>query len=145
MRKSAPPACPVPIASASFAALLLLVSYLPPHLPLPLQIMVLSTFLPLVAGRFGLAPTSTRHTNSSGIKLLPEEKTAGLVSNDPAGAWGCRGWARCCSALAAAAPSLCWLVVPVVLWHAVPACGPAAAGSAAHLQQDWITLQRYYS
>ncbi|KAI7844617.1 hypothetical protein COHA_001708 [Chlorella ohadii] len=49
------------------------------------QIMVLSTFLPLVAGRFGLAPTSTRHTNQSGIKLLPAEKSAGLVSNDPAG------------------------------------------------------------
>lgn len=46
--------------------------------------MVLSTFLPLVAGRFGLAPTSTRHTNA-GAKLLPADKAAGLVSNDPAG------------------------------------------------------------
>ncbi len=49
-----------------------------------LQIMVLSTFLPLVAGRFGLAPTSTRHTNA-GVKLLPQDKAAGLYSNDPAG------------------------------------------------------------
>ena len=50
------------------------------------QIMVLSTMLPLVAGRFGLAPTSTRHTNA-GVKLLPQDKSAGLMSNDPAG--GC--------------------------------------------------------
>ncbi|PSC76542.1 Photosystem I reaction center subunit chloroplastic [Micractinium conductrix] len=48
------------------------------------QIMVLSTMLPLVAGRFGLAPTSTRHTNA-GVKLLPQDKSAGLMSNDPAG------------------------------------------------------------
>ncbi|KAL4459014.1 hypothetical protein ABPG75_013879 [Micractinium tetrahymenae] len=48
------------------------------------QIMVLSTFLPLVAGRFGLAPTSTRHTNA-GVKLQAEDKSAGLYSNDPAG------------------------------------------------------------
>jgi photosystem I subunit 10 len=48
------------------------------------QIMVLSTFLPLVAGRFGLAPTSTRHTNP-GLKLLPTDKSAGLYSGDPAG------------------------------------------------------------
>lgn len=64
------------------------------HSPLPsrcrpsssllLQIMVLSTFLPLVAGRFGLAPTSTRHTDP-GCKLLPAEKSAGLYSADPAG------------------------------------------------------------
>lgn len=49
------------------------------------QIMVLATFMPLVAGRFGLAPTSTRHTNA-GAKLLPADKSVGLVSNDPAGA-----------------------------------------------------------
>ena len=49
-----------------------------------LQIMVLSTFLPLVAGRFGLAPTSTRHTDP-GCKLLPVDKAAGLYSADPAG------------------------------------------------------------
>jgi photosystem I subunit 10 len=48
------------------------------------QIMVLSTFLPLVAGRFGLAPTSTRHT-TTGLKLLPEDKSTGLYSADPAG------------------------------------------------------------
>ncbi|EFN53302.1 hypothetical protein CHLNCDRAFT_136967 [Chlorella variabilis] len=48
------------------------------------QIMVLSTFLPLVAGRFGLAPTSTRHTDP-GCKLLPVDKAAGLYSADPAG------------------------------------------------------------
>lgn len=48
------------------------------------QIMVLATFLPLVAGRFGLAPTSTRHT-TTGLKLLPEDKSTGLYSADPAG------------------------------------------------------------
>lgn len=59
----------------------------------PLQIMVLSTFLPLVAGRFGLAPTSTRHTNA-GVKLQPQDKAAGLYSNDPAGEreWQGQGW-----------------------------------------------------
>lgn len=68
--------------------------------------MVLSTFLPLVAGRFGLAPTSTRHTNQSGIKLLPAEKSAGLVSNDPAGALDLDiliGW--CCVCLLLCVPA----------------------------------------
>lgn len=49
------------------------------------QIMILSTALPLIAGRFGLAPTSTRSTNA-GLKLS-DNKTAGLISNDPAGEW----------------------------------------------------------
>lgn len=68
--------------------------------------MVLSTFLPLVAGRFGLAPTSTRHTNQSGIKLLPAEKSAGLVSNDPAGVLDLDiliGW--CCVCLLLCVPA----------------------------------------
>lgn len=55
------------------------------------QIMVLSTFLPLVAGRFGLAPTSTRHT-TPGLKLLPEDKSTGLYSADPAGEGCCCSW-----------------------------------------------------
>ncbi|KAL6770286.1 PSAK1 [Auxenochlorella protothecoides x Auxenochlorella symbiontica] len=46
-------------------------------------IMVLSTFLPIVAGRLGLAPTATRHT-TPGLKLY-EDKSAGLISGDPAG------------------------------------------------------------
>jgi len=45
--------------------------------------MILSTALPLIAGRFGLAPTSTRSA-SAGLKLT-ENKSAGLFSNDPAG------------------------------------------------------------
>jgi len=48
-----------------------------------LQIMILSTALPLVAGRFGLAPTAMRNA-SAGLKLS-ENKAAGLFSNDPAG------------------------------------------------------------
>jgi photosystem I subunit X len=47
------------------------------------QIMILSTTLTLAAGRFGLAPTSTRNA-SAGLKLS-ENKAAGLFSNDPAG------------------------------------------------------------
>lgn len=70
---------------------------LPPNL-FCMQIMVLSTFLPLVAGRFGLAPTSTRHTNA-GVKLLPQDKAAGLYSNDPAG----ESWWKCC-----VSPYTCW-------------------------------------
>lgn len=45
--------------------------------------MILSTALPLIAGRFGLAPTATRNA-SAGLKLA-ENKSAGLMSNDPAG------------------------------------------------------------
>jgi photosystem I reaction center PsaK len=45
--------------------------------------MILSTALPLIAGRFGLAPTANRHT-TAGLKLY-EDKSAGLLSNDPAG------------------------------------------------------------
>ena len=78
------PACPAPQVSRR-GAVVVRAEYLGSATN---QIMVLSTFLPLVAGRFGLAPTSTRHTNQSGIKLLAEEKSAGLVSNDPAGACG---------------------------------------------------------
>jgi photosystem I subunit 10 len=62
----------------------------PPPTPPPLtpppssaQIMVLSTTLCLAAGRFGLAPTSTRHT-TAGLKLY-DDKSAGLMSGDPAG------------------------------------------------------------
>ena len=47
------------------------------------QIMILSTALPLIAGRFGLAPTANRNA-SAGLKLS-ENKAAGLMSNDPAG------------------------------------------------------------
>lgn len=47
------------------------------------QIMVLSTFLPIVAGRFGLAPTAKKHANA-GLKLY-EDKSVTLGSNDPAG------------------------------------------------------------
>ena len=50
-----------------------------------LQIMILSTALPLVAGRFGLAPTALRNA-SAGLKLS-DNKVAGLYSNDPAGTW----------------------------------------------------------
>mmetsp|Transcript_6816 Transcript_6816/g.13549 ORF Transcript_6816/g.13549 Transcript_6816/m.13549 type:complete len:118 (-) Transcript_6816:146-499(-) len=46
------------------------------------QIMILSTTLPLVAGRFGLAPTANKNA-SAGLKL--SERSSGLVSNDPAG------------------------------------------------------------
>ena len=46
--------------------------------------MVLATALPLVAGRFGLAPTANRHT-TAGLKLY-EDKSAGVLSSDPAGA-----------------------------------------------------------
>lgn len=45
--------------------------------------MILSTTLPLIAGRFGLAPTANRSA-SAGLKLS-ENKAAGLMSNDPAG------------------------------------------------------------
>lgn len=45
--------------------------------------MILSTALPLIAGRFGLAPTALRNA-SAGLKLS-ENKAAGLFSNDPAG------------------------------------------------------------
>lgn len=55
----------------------------PPSGP-AVQIMVLSTFLPIVAGRLGLAPTATRHT-TPGLRLY-EDKSAGLISGDPAGA-----------------------------------------------------------
>jgi photosystem I subunit 10 len=54
-----------------------------PPRPAPPQIMILSTTLPLVAGRFGLAPTANRHT-TAGLKLY-EDKSAGLLTNDPAG------------------------------------------------------------
>lgn len=46
------------------------------------QIMILATALPLVAGRFGLAPTANKPA-SAGLKL--SERASGLVSNDPAG------------------------------------------------------------
>ena len=46
------------------------------------QIMILSTALPLLAGRFGLAPTANRGT-SAGLKM--SERASGLVSNDPSG------------------------------------------------------------
>ena len=46
------------------------------------QIMILSTALPLVAGRFGLAPTANKPA-SAGLKL--SDRASGLVSNDPAG------------------------------------------------------------
>lgn len=45
--------------------------------------MVLSTTLCLAAGRFGIAPTSTRHV-SAGLKLY-DDKSAGLMSGDPSG------------------------------------------------------------
>lgn len=45
--------------------------------------MIISTVLPLVAGRFGVAPTALRNA-SAGLKLS-ENKVAGLYSNDPAG------------------------------------------------------------
>lgn len=48
------------------------------------QIMATSTTLVLVAGRFGLAPTVNRPA-SKGLKLY-EDKSAGIMSNDPAGA-----------------------------------------------------------
>ncbi|KAH7618958.1 putative Photosystem I reaction center subunit psaK, chloroplastic [Nannochloris sp. 'desiccata'] len=47
------------------------------------QIMIVSTTLTLVAGRFGLAPTANRNA-SAGLKLS-DNKAAGLYSNDPAG------------------------------------------------------------
>ena len=46
------------------------------------QIMILATALPLVAGRFGLAPTANRPA-SAGLKM--SDRASGLVSNDPAG------------------------------------------------------------
>ena len=46
------------------------------------QIMILATTLPLVAGRFGLAPTANRPA-SAGLKM--SDRSSGLVSNDPAG------------------------------------------------------------
>ncbi len=46
--------------------------------------MTTSTALVLIAGRFGLAPTANRHT-TAGLKLY-EDKSAGIISNDPAGA-----------------------------------------------------------
>jgi hypothetical protein len=58
-----------------------------------LQIMVLATFLPLVAGRFGLAPTSRRHADT-GLRLQSEDKAVGLYSADPAGeSWVGERWA----------------------------------------------------
>lgn len=45
--------------------------------------MIISTTLPLIAGRFGLAPTANRNA-SAGLKLA-DNKAAGLYSNDPAG------------------------------------------------------------
>jgi photosystem I reaction center PsaK len=45
--------------------------------------MVASTTAFLVAGRFGVAPTSTRST-TTGLKLV-DNKTAGLFSGDPSG------------------------------------------------------------
>lgn len=50
-------------------------------LPVP-QIMILSTMLPLAAGRFGLAPTANRPT-TAGLKLY--EAKSGQLSGDPAG------------------------------------------------------------
>ena len=47
------------------------------------QIMIISTTLTLVAGRFGLAPTANKNA-SAGLKLS-SNKAAGLYSNDPAG------------------------------------------------------------
>jgi hypothetical protein len=41
-----------------------------------------------VAGRFGLAPTASRHT-TAGLKLY-EDKSAGLSSGDPSGAHALR-------------------------------------------------------
>ncbi|GAB4823332.1 hypothetical protein N2152v2_010378 [Parachlorella kessleri] len=46
-------------------------------------IMVLSTMLPIIAGRFGLAPTAKLRTTSS-VKLY-EDKSVSLGTNDPAG------------------------------------------------------------
>lgn len=54
--------------------------------------MVLSTFLPIVAGRFGLAPTAKKRT-TAGIKMY-EDKSVALASNDPAGAKEEGGGAR---------------------------------------------------
>lgn len=65
--------------------------------PCPAQIMILSTGLCLAAGRFGLAPTANRHT-TAGLKLY-EDKSAGVLSNDPAGKHqpDMRGPVRACS------------------------------------------------
>jgi photosystem I subunit 10 len=46
-------------------------------------IMVVSTGLVLAAGRFGLAPTSSRLVSAPGLKL--SERKSGLLSGDPAG------------------------------------------------------------
>lgn len=55
-----------------------------PRARLP-QIMVLSTFLPIAAARFGLAPSSFKGTGpKAGLKLY--DRSAGLATNDPAGA-----------------------------------------------------------
>lgn len=47
--------------------------------------MATSTTLVLVAGRFGLAPTVNRPA-TKGLKLY-EDRSAGIMSNDPAGMW----------------------------------------------------------
>lgn len=44
--------------------------------------MCLATALPLIAGRFGLAPTANRKA-SAGLKLV--QQSGGQVSGDPAG------------------------------------------------------------
>lgn len=52
--------------------------------------MVLSTFLPIAAARFGLAPSSFKGTGpKAGLKLY--DRSAGLATNDPAGACAGRG------------------------------------------------------
>lgn len=51
------------------------------------QIMVASTAAFLAAGKFGLAPTVKNGTNAA-CKLQPRANAAGLITNDPSGAFG---------------------------------------------------------